>query len=159
MSVNKVNKTTGELVTLANGTRMWIGTQSAHDLAVQQGTMPNNCMVCITDDYQTENTDWVEGTNCRARKKNGIVFVQITRSTSVTLTTIATKIAELPEGFSWGTASQPAIEFMIVDNSIDCAVHARLRGKDISAWKNRQAFPSSDETTNSLLGFVSFPMD
>lgn len=50
MSVNKVNKTTGELVTLANGTRMWIGTKTAHDLAVQQGKMPNNCMVCITDD-------------------------------------------------------------------------------------------------------------
>lgn len=55
MSVNKVDKTTGELVTLANGTRMWIGTQSAHNLAVQQGTMPNNCMVCITDDYQDAN--------------------------------------------------------------------------------------------------------
>jgi microcystin-dependent protein len=52
MSVNKVDKTTGELVTLANGTRMWIGTKTAHDLAVQQGTMPNNCMVCITDDYK-----------------------------------------------------------------------------------------------------------
>lgn len=51
MSVNYVDKTTGELVTLASGTRMWVGTQSAHDLAVQQGTMPNNCMVCITDDY------------------------------------------------------------------------------------------------------------
>lgn len=50
MSVNKVDKTTGELVTLANGTRMWIGTKSAHDAAVQAGTMPNNCMVCITDD-------------------------------------------------------------------------------------------------------------
>ena len=52
MSVNKVNKTTGELVTLANGTRMWIGTQSARDAAIQAGTMPNNCMVCITDDYE-----------------------------------------------------------------------------------------------------------
>lgn len=50
MSVNKVDKTTGELVTLANGTRMWIGTKSAHDAAVAAGTMPNNCMVCITDD-------------------------------------------------------------------------------------------------------------
>ena len=50
MSVNKVDKTTGELVTLANGTRMWIGTQAAHDAAVAAGTMPNNCMVCITDD-------------------------------------------------------------------------------------------------------------
>lgn len=73
MSVNKVDKTTGELVTLANGTRMWIGTKTAHDLAVQQGTMPNNCMVCITDDaagedawkYSTEETNtgktWIDG--------------------------------------------------------------------------------------------------
>ena len=50
MSTNAVNKTTGELITLANGTRIWIGTKTAHDLAVQQGKMPNNCMVCITDD-------------------------------------------------------------------------------------------------------------
>ena len=50
MSVNKVNKMTGELVTLASGTRMWIGTKAAHDLAIQRGIMPNNCMVCITDD-------------------------------------------------------------------------------------------------------------
>lgn len=73
MSVNKVSKDTGELVTLANGTRMWIGTKSAHDLAVQQGTMPNNCMVCITDDaageeaweYSTSETNtgkkWIDG--------------------------------------------------------------------------------------------------
>jgi hypothetical protein len=57
MSTNFVNKSTGELVTLANGTRMWIGTKSAHDLAVQQGTMPNNCMVCITDDYYDDSAN------------------------------------------------------------------------------------------------------
>ena len=51
MSLNTVNKETGELITTANGTRIWCGTKTAHDLAVQQGTMPNNCMVCITDDY------------------------------------------------------------------------------------------------------------
>ncbi len=73
MSTNLINKTTGELVTLANGTRMWIGTKSAHDLAVQQDTMPNNCMVCITDDaageeawqYSTDETrtgkTWIDG--------------------------------------------------------------------------------------------------
>ena len=63
MSVNKVDKTTGELVTLANGTRMWIGTQSAHDAAVQAGTMPNNCMVCITDDYVDSQMRIVERDN------------------------------------------------------------------------------------------------
>lgn len=51
MSSNKVNKTTGELVTLASGMRMWIGTKAAHDAAVQAGTMPNNCAVAIIDDY------------------------------------------------------------------------------------------------------------
>lgn len=50
MSVNKRDSTTGELVTLASGTRMWVGTKSAHDIAVANGTMPNNVMVCITDD-------------------------------------------------------------------------------------------------------------
>ena len=55
MSVNKYNKDTGTIQTLASGTRMWVGTKTAHDLAVQQGTMPNNCMVCITDDYQDAN--------------------------------------------------------------------------------------------------------
>lgn len=58
MSVNAVNKTTGELVTLANGSRIWIGIKSAHDLAVQQGTMPNNCMVCITDESNSVLPDW-----------------------------------------------------------------------------------------------------
>ena len=54
MSTSLVNKTTGELVTLASGTRVWIGSKSAHDTAVAQGKMPNNCMVCITDDFPTE---------------------------------------------------------------------------------------------------------
>lgn len=56
MSVNKRDVTTGELITLASGTRMWVGTKNAHDLAVQQGTMPNNCMVCITDDTTNGQT-------------------------------------------------------------------------------------------------------
>ena len=57
MSVNYRNPSSGELITLANGSRMWVGTQAAHDAAVTNGTMPNNCMVCITDDYPTDATD------------------------------------------------------------------------------------------------------
>jgi len=89
MSTNFVNKTTGELVTLANGTRMWIGTKSAHDNAVQQGTMPNNCMVCITDDYPessainpTPSGDTVITQNCSYRVGN-IVMVSCVVSSSV----------------------------------------------------------------------------
>ena len=50
MSVNKYNDQTGELITLANGSRTWIGTKAAHDAAKQAGTLPNNCLVAITDD-------------------------------------------------------------------------------------------------------------
>jgi len=84
MSTNFVNKSTGELVTLANGTRMWIGTKSAHDNAVQQGTMPNNCMVCITDDYSESEPQEVEWTDesftdfkCRYIKEGKLVCIEV----------------------------------------------------------------------------------
>lgn len=80
MSTNMVNKTTGELVTLANGTRMWIGTKTAHDLAVQQGTMPNNCMVCITDDYpvQEDFSTTQFGLTVSLHKIGSVVYVSVT---------------------------------------------------------------------------------
>lgn len=58
MSLNKYDSSTGELTTLASGTRMWIGTKSAHELAITNGTMPNNVMVCVTDDQQDGNDDY-----------------------------------------------------------------------------------------------------
>lgn len=57
MSVNKYNKDTGELVTLASGTRIWIGTKAAHAKAIANGTMPNNCMICVIDDFSQNNKD------------------------------------------------------------------------------------------------------
>lgn len=51
MSSNMVDKDTGELVTLSSGVRCWIGTKTAHDIAVATGTIGNNILVCITDDY------------------------------------------------------------------------------------------------------------
>lgn len=76
MSVNKINKATGELVTLASGTRIWCGTKTDHDLAVQQGTMPNNCMVCITDDYASGDSS---GTATRGSilKNNSNLFYTV----------------------------------------------------------------------------------
>lgn len=44
----------GQLVTLASGQRMWIGTSAAHEAAIQAGTMPNNCTVAIIDEAQAE---------------------------------------------------------------------------------------------------------
>ena len=55
MSINKYNATTGELTTLANGSRIWIGTKAAHDAAKQAGTLPTNCLIAITDDSEDNN--------------------------------------------------------------------------------------------------------
>lgn len=72
MSSNKVNKTTGELVTLANGMRCWIGTKAAHDAAVQAGTMPNNCLVAIVDDWEDSTVDVVEDGNMHPVTSNAV---------------------------------------------------------------------------------------
>ena len=51
MSVNKVNSD-NSLTTIANGSRIWVGTKAVHDLNTTNGTMPNNCLVSIIDDYK-----------------------------------------------------------------------------------------------------------
>lgn len=71
MSVNRYDASTGELVTLASGTRTWIGTKAAYDAAKSAGTLPNNCLIAITDDeedhnhYSTDETFtgnyWIDG--------------------------------------------------------------------------------------------------
>ena len=70
MSVNKYDASTGELTILANGSRMWVGTKSAHDAAKQAGTLPTNCLIAITDDekddeYSTDEVltskKWIDG--------------------------------------------------------------------------------------------------
>ena len=70
MSINKYNSQTGDLVNLASGSRMWIGSKQAHDNAKQAGTLPNNCLIAITDDSEDNNysTDekltgkyWIDG--------------------------------------------------------------------------------------------------
>ena len=58
MSVNKYIN--GELITLANGSRTWIGSKEAYNAAKQAGTLPTDCLIAITDD---ENDRAVSGTN------------------------------------------------------------------------------------------------
>lgn len=159
MSVNKVNKDTGELVTLANGTRMWIGTKSAHDLAVQQGTMPNNCMVCITDDYQTENTDWIDGTNCKAKRVNGVVYVQFAMGSSTTISSTWTTIAIIPEQLRSSDATSPEVNFVAVDNERDMPISARLYKSTGEIKVVRNPYSGSSYTTSSITGTLSFAND
>ena len=55
MSINAYNGSTGTTTVLANGQRLWLGTQAAHDAAVARGDMVNNCLVAITDDYPSDS--------------------------------------------------------------------------------------------------------
>ena len=58
MSVNRYTTQSG-LQTLANGKRCWIGTKEAHEAAKQAGTLPTDCLICITDDDDEFKTDQV----------------------------------------------------------------------------------------------------
>lgn len=71
MSVNNYNASTGVLTTLASGSRIWIGTEAAYNAEKSAGTLPNNTIICVTDDevdtshYSTEETFtgmyWIDG--------------------------------------------------------------------------------------------------
>lgn len=62
MSISKYNASTGELTNLASGSRVWVGSESAYRAEKSAGTLPNNAIICITDDevdtchYSTDET-------------------------------------------------------------------------------------------------------
>ena len=61
MSVNKYDATTGTLTILASGSRIWTGTKAAYDAQKAAGTLPNNCIIVITDDETAMDTVPTEG--------------------------------------------------------------------------------------------------
>lgn len=90
MSVNRYNASTGELTSLATGSRTWIGTREAYDQAKQAGTLPNNCLIAITDDEHSRNSEKISidnttvSANCEWRtyghgwavKKDNVLYIQ-----------------------------------------------------------------------------------
>ena len=56
MSVNRYTTASG-LQTLANGQRIWVGDKASHTAAKQAGTLPTDCLICITDDDDEFKTD------------------------------------------------------------------------------------------------------
>ena len=52
MSINRYDSTTQQLTSLAGGTRTWVGTKAAYDAEKLAGTLPNNCLIVITDDEE-----------------------------------------------------------------------------------------------------------
>jgi len=63
LSVNKYDSTTGTLTSVAASGRVWIGTTAQHNAAIQAGTMPNNCLVSITDDESDSPADLISYDN------------------------------------------------------------------------------------------------
>ena len=72
MSVNKYNSTTGELENIASGQRTWVGTKAAYDAAKSAGNLPNNALICITDDEDDTITDAVTDGDSRAVTSNAV---------------------------------------------------------------------------------------
>ena len=63
MSVNKYDKDSGELVTLASGSRVWIGTEDAWNTLKSQNKQPKNCLKAVIDDYGAKYGagNWLRG--------------------------------------------------------------------------------------------------
>lgn len=52
MSLNKYDSSTGELTNLASGSRIWTGTKETYEIQKQAGTLPNNCLIILTNDEE-----------------------------------------------------------------------------------------------------------
>ena len=96
------DKNTGTLTTLAtSGQRVWVGTEAQHKAAKQAGTLPNNTIICITDDevdtchYSTDETFtgmyWIDG------KK---IYRKVITGVTANDTTLATNVDTFINGFS-----------------------------------------------------------
>jgi len=159
MSTNLIDKQTGELITLASGTRVWIGTRNAHDIAVSQGKIGNNILVCITDDYPKDDTDWIDGTNCKAKRVGGVVYVQFNKSTSTTVSNVWTTVATIPAQFRVSGATFTEVNFVCIDNERDVPISARLYKSSGEIKVVRNPYSGSSYTTNSITGTFSFAED
>ena len=71
MSVNRYTTESG-LQTLANGQRIWIGTKEAYEAEQQAGTLPNDCLIAITNDDDEYKTDTVTANDDRVVTSGGV---------------------------------------------------------------------------------------
>ena len=82
MSVN-IYKDSSGLQTLANGSRLWVGTKDAYNAAKQAGTLPNDILIAITDDEDDTITNLVTQDDPRAVSSGG-VYTYIPQATKIT---------------------------------------------------------------------------
>lgn len=147
------NNNNGTLTTLASGARVWIGTKAAFNTA--KNSIPNNTAIYITDDGDGD-TGWLNGTNCRARQIGKTVYVEVSNVSTVDLTYLYTTVAELPSQLR---PSRNISGTFLVDNEHDIPLNSRaLSTGEIIAWRNGN-YSSSTESTNTIYGTFSFPID
>lgn len=151
MSVNYNNKD-GTISTLAAGSRVWIGTSSAFETS--KNNIPNNTTIYITDDT-VEDTGWLNGTNCRARQIGNVVYVEVSNTNSLELTSTALVIATLPSQIS---ITREISGLFLTDNSNDIPLNARIKTNgEIVVWKNGNV--TGTEQTGAIYGTISFLID
>ena len=151
-----IDTTTNE-VSLLPSRRVYNGTKADWDLlSVAEKTQYG--ATAFTDDENASgktNTDWVEGSNCRARRRNGIVFVAISNNTTNSLSSSPTTVANIPEGFRPNNEISGAF---LTDNQHDCALNGRIRSNgDVWTWSNKAI--DSSYNTSSILGWISYIED
>ena len=94
MAVYNYDSQSGNLTTVAtSGQRTWVGTEAQYKAAQTAGTLPNNAIICVTDDevdtshYSTDETFtgmyWIDG------KK---VYRKVFQTTSPSVTDTNTEI-------------------------------------------------------------------
>lgn len=71
MSLNTYDSSSGTLTTIASASRLWTGTKAQYDAQKTAGTLPNNCLIVITDDEVEMDTVPTEGSPV-AVTSNGI---------------------------------------------------------------------------------------
>lgn len=109
------------------------------------------------DEVVGETTNWINGTYCKARKVNGIVYVHISHADAITLGTSATEVAVLPSGFA---PSEEVSGAFLTDNQRDSALNGRVfPSGSISTWRDTTVNNGGSYDTTSILGFISYPLD
>lgn len=125
-------------------------------IKAKQVAVPADFMSAI-EEVVGETTNWINGTNCKARKVNGIAYVSIVHSTIITLRAEATEVAVLPSGFAPSNEVNGAF---LCDNQRDSALNGRVfPNGSICTWRDSTLNDGNAYDSSSILGFISYPID
>ena len=111
---------------------------------------------CYLTKSDVEDTGWLEGTNSRARQIGKVVYVEVRMIGNIDLTSSGSFIATLPSQINITREINGAF---LVDNTNNIPLYGRIKTNgSIATWKNGN-YTSSIESTSSIFGTISFPID